>query len=336
MKNGIVLATAVVLGSLPVIAGAAGPTVYGKVNVSLESIDFEGAGLAGPRVADQWELNSNSSRLGVKGDFDLDVGNLKAVYLAEFGIDVDEGDSGGETFSQRNVYAGLKGAYGTVTAGRFDTPLKRIEGPVDQFNDLYGDLDNFIGGQNRSSNIVQYQTPALWDGLTIKAAFSPAEQDDVDDDGIADDGLADTVSASVEWARGGLYAAAAYEKDQAARRSVDGIARADLLRATLAYRFGPLELGALAQQAEDATPGSDLKDRSLLASAAWHFDRLTLKAQGGETEGRETGETLQLWALGADYHLGAGTVAYLYLSQLEREDAGSEDHAAGTGLVFKF
>ncbi|MFP1682101.1 porin [Alloalcanivorax sp. C16-1] len=336
MKNGIVLVTTVLLGGLPIIAGAAQPSLYGKVNLSLENIDFEGASLAGPRVADEWELNSNNSRIGIKGDFDLDVGNLKAVYLAEFGIDVDEGDSGGQTFSQRNIYAGLQGAYGTVIAGKFDTPLKRIEGPVDQFNDLYGDLDTFIGGQNRSSNIIQYQTPLLWNGLTVKAAFSPAEQDDVDGDGVDEDGLADTVSASLEWQRERLYAALAYEKDQAARRSVDGIDRADLLRASLSYRLGALELGALVQQAEDAAPNSDLEDRSLLASSAWHFERLTLKAQGGRTKGEETGEKLTLWALGADYRLGSGTVAYVYLSQLERDDAGTEDRAAGTGLAFKF
>nr|WP_204251412.1 M20/M25/M40 family metallo-hydrolase [Exiguobacterium sp. N4-1P] len=158
----------------------------------------------------------------------------------------------------------------------------------------------------------------------------------VDDDGEPDDGLSDTVSAALTWERDGLYAALAYEKDQAARRSVAGIVRADLLRAVTSYRWGALELGALYQQARDAASGSDLEDRGYLLSAAWNLDeRITLKVQGGENRGEESDETLSLWALGADYRLARNATAFVYLSQLERDQAGSEDHAAGTGLIYK-
>lgn len=63
--------------AMPVVALADGPTVYGKVNVSLENAEFDDG--VNPSE-DQWELNSNASRLGVKGDFDLDVAGLKAIY----------------------------------------------------------------------------------------------------------------------------------------------------------------------------------------------------------------------------------------------------------------
>ena len=63
----------------PVVAQAEGPTVYGKVNVSLDNIDTSVAGVS----TEDWKLNSNASRLGVKGDYELD-GGLKAVYLAEY------------------------------------------------------------------------------------------------------------------------------------------------------------------------------------------------------------------------------------------------------------
>tara|TARA_R110001606_G_scaffold1937_17_gene7987 strand:- start:53910 stop:54935 length:1026 start_codon:yes stop_codon:yes gene_type:complete len=341
MTNGNALGKALIwgpslalIGAWPLTAAAV-PSVYGKINVSLENIDFEGASLAGPRTVDQWELNSNASRLGVKGDFDLEVGDLKAIYLLEYGIDVDGDDD--ETFTKRNLYAGLEGGFGTLIAGNIDSPLKSAEGKVDQFNDLYADIDNFLGGQTRNSNSVQYISPKWFGGLTVHGAFSPGEQDDVDDDGEPDDGLADTVSAALTWERDGLYAALAYEKDQAARRSVDGIVRADLLRAVTSYRWGALELGALYQQARDAASGSDLEDRGYLLSAAWHLDeRITLKVQGGENRGEESDETLSLWALGADYRLARNATAFVYLSQLERDQAGSEDHAAGTGLIYKF
>lgn len=323
------------LGALPWVAGANGPALYGKINVSLENVDFEGASLASAGDNDQWELNSNASRLGIKGDFDLEVGGLKALYLAEYGIDVDGDDD--DTFSKRNIYAGLAGAFGTLRAGNIDSPLKSIEGKVDQFNDLYGDIDHFLGGQTRNSNSVQYLSPVLLGGLSVHGAFSPGEQEDTDDDGDPDDDLADVVSLALVWERKGFYAALAYEKDQAARRAVDGFRRADILRAVTTYRWRTLELGALYQQAKDTAPGSDLEDRGYLISAAWRVDeRLTLKAQGGENRGEETDEKLTLWALGADYSLGRNTVAYLYLSNLERDEADTEDRAIGTGLAFKF
>jgi predicted porin len=333
MRKSSALAVAFFWG--PSLALAAGPSLYGKINVSLEQVDFEGAGLAGPTTAEQWELNSNASRLGVKGDFDLQVGGLKALYLLEYGIDVD-GDED-ETFTKRNLYAGLEGGFGTLIAGNIDSPLKSAEGKVDQFNDLYADIDHFLGGQTRNSNSVQYISPKWFGGLTVHGAFSPGEQDDVDDDGEPDDGLADIVSAALIWERDGLYAALAYEKDQAARRSVDGIVRGDLLRAVTTYRWHALELGALYQQARDAAPGSDLEDRGYLLSAAWHLDeRITVKAQAGENRGKESDEKLSLWAVGADYQLAKNATAFVYLSRLERDQAGSRDHAAGTGLIFKF
>src|SRR5690606_4849482 len=91
---------ALAIGSMVVAPSVAladkGRTVSGKVDVSYEKGDH-GTG-------DQWELNSNSSRIGVKGELDLDVENVKAIYQAEFQIDVDEGDNKGQTFSQRNIF----------------------------------------------------------------------------------------------------------------------------------------------------------------------------------------------------------------------------------------
>lgn len=331
----LALAGGALLGGLPLAASAAGPTFYGKINLSLENVNFEGASLAGPTTVDQWELNSNASRLGIKGDFDLEVGGLKALYLLEYGTDLDDDDD--ETFTKRNLYAGLTGGFGTLIAGNIDSPLKTAEGKVDQFNDLYADMDSFLGGQTRNKNSVQYISPKLFDGLTLHGAFSPGEQEDVDDDGKPDDDLADTVSVSLAWEREGFYAALAYENDQAARRSVDGMVRADILRAVTTYQWNAFELGALYHQAKDAAPGSDLEDRGYLLSAAWHLDeRITLKVQGGQNRGKESDEKLTLWALGADYQLAKNAAAYVYLSKLERDQADTEDRVAGTGLVFSF
>ncbi|MFP4162244.1 MAG: hypothetical protein ACLFSK_09745, partial [Ectothiorhodospira sp.] len=67
-------AIAIAVGSLfalPAVALAGGPTVYGKVNVSYEGIEVINPD--GSTHKDNWNLESNDSRLGVKGSFDLDA-----------------------------------------------------------------------------------------------------------------------------------------------------------------------------------------------------------------------------------------------------------------------
>ena len=92
----LLLAAAVTTLSLS--AAQAAPTLYGKVNVSVDSYD--------DGKDDKVEVNSNASRLGVKGEEKL-TEKLSAVYQAEWEIDVDGGD---DVFKKRNIFAGLKWA----------------------------------------------------------------------------------------------------------------------------------------------------------------------------------------------------------------------------------
>src|SRR5690606_28015035 len=135
------------------------PTVYGKINVSLNQADWEGV----REVKDQWEVKSNASRIGVKGEVALSDTDLKVVYLAEYGTEAS--DSTSNPFTQRNIYAGLQGSFGRIIAGKLDIPLKTAEGRVDQFNDSEVDIDRVFGGHNRPGNVVQYTTPSFAGGV---------------------------------------------------------------------------------------------------------------------------------------------------------------------------
>jgi len=101
-----------------VAADVVGATIYGKTNVSVARID-DGAN-------DTWELTSNASRLGFKGSADL-TGTLQAIYKLEYEVFFDDGDSGGNTFTQRNIYIGLQGRGGTLFAGKHDTAVKMAQ-----------------------------------------------------------------------------------------------------------------------------------------------------------------------------------------------------------------
>lgn len=336
--SAITAALAVAAIQPAVAATPNGPTVYGKINVSLDKFDNEGSArvIAGSSATevDQWELNSNASRLGVKGDLALDGTGLTVVYQAEYGIDVDDGNT---TFTQRNIFIGLQGNFGRLIAGKHDTPLKLIEGKFDQFNDLRADIDVLAGGHNRASNIVQYFSPKFANGLlTASVGFILPEGADVDLDGEPDDGLTDNVSASLVADTGTYYGALAYSGNEAASRSVDGIIRADIIRAVGTTKIGAFELGALLQQSKDVAPGSDRKDDTFILSAGWNIDKYKVKAQYGLSKGKVTDEEGTLAALGLDYALGGKTRVYTYFSTLDLDKADRRDDTFAVGFDHSF
>ncbi|MEQ9545333.1 MAG: porin [Marinobacter sp.] len=321
---------ALAIGSMVVAPSVAmadkGPIVYGKANVSYENQDND--------VEDAWKLQSNASRLGVKGDLDLDFNEIKAIYKAEFEISIDDGDKGGETFSQRNIYGGFThNTMGTLIAGKFDTPLKKAQGKVDQFNDLQGDIKNIMAGENRTSNMVQYSTPSFADALSVNVALIPGEDQE---EGTDENGIADAVSSSIVFDQGMFYGALAYdseiEDELAADSTMEG--RLNILRATGLVRLDMFEFGALYQLAEEED--GEGEEDSYLLSGAVKLDRVKLKAQYGLTKADLSDEELTLIGVGADYKLAKKSKVYAYFSQVEQDIGEQEDTTFGVGFEHKF
>lgn len=336
--------------AFPAVALANGPTVYGKVNVDLKQVSVKPKQPAGSPVQDdQWELESNASRIGFKGEYDLDVASLKAIYQAEFQINVDDGAG---PFSQRNIFAGLKGGFGTVKAGRFDTPTKEAQGKVDLFNDLDGDIGNLMAGENRMANIIQYSTPKLGDMVTINAAFIPAENTDIDDYGTQlknENGLADSTSISAVVETGGLYAAVSMDSDIDDDLEFDDQANAgntiNITRLVAGYKFGDLQLGAIHQIAEevdkDTVTNKTGEETSTVISASFGIDRIKLKAQYGVTDAKVSKDTATGYSLGADYKLAKASKAFVYYTAYDIDyDAvgvkNDEQTSLGVGIEHKF
>jgi predicted porin len=76
-----------------------------------------GAGLA-PRL----KMDPNTSNLGFRGGVDL-TDNLAAVWQIESGVPID-GNASANTIASRNTQIGLKGTWGTIFYGNWDTPFK--------------------------------------------------------------------------------------------------------------------------------------------------------------------------------------------------------------------
>ena len=301
---------------------AAGPidgTIYGKVNISAVNAD-NGAD-------DTWKLNSNASRLGVKGKTEIADG-LYAVYKAEFEMCVDDGDCKGQTFTQRNIMGGIRGSFGTVWAGKHDSPTKLAQNKIDLFNDLEGDIKNTFEGENRVSNIVAYTSPKI-NGFSTTVAMIPGEGADVDGDGQDDTGLTDGISYSLSYSMDNLYIAVAGDQD------VDS---QDLLRIVAQYKMDALKLGVMYQQNEDNLGTKD--ESGFFLSAAYKLDKkTTLKAQYGSIEDDADGDEEKTLSLGADYKLAKGTKLYVFYTDNTDSSVGEtdkEDTAFGLGMEHKF
>ncbi|MDC3263721.1 porin [Porticoccaceae bacterium] len=295
-------------------------TIYGKVNISVVNADNGST--------DQWKLNSNASRLGVKGKTEIADG-LYAVYKAEFEIAVDDGDTkNGQTFNQRNIMAGIRGNFGTVWAGKHDSPTKLAQNKIDLFNDLEGDIKNTFEGENRVSNIVAYTSPNI-NGFATTVAMIPGEGADVDGDGNDDTGLTDGISYSVSYSKDNLYIAVAGDQD------VDS---QDLMRIVAQYKIDGLKLGVMYQQNEDNLGTKD--ESGYFVSAAYKLDsKTTLKAQYGSIEDDADGDKEDSLSLGADYKLAKGTKLFVFYTDNTDSSVGEADSDAtayGLGMEHKF
>ena len=317
------VASTLSLASYGFADGPIDSTIYGKVNVSVVNADTGST--------DQWKLNSNSSRLGVKGKTEIADG-LYAVYKAEFEIAVDDGDIKGQTFNQRNIMAGIRGSFGTVWAGKHDSPTKLAQNKIDLFNDLEGDIKKTFDGENRISNIVAYTSPTM-NGFSTTIAMIPGESADFDDDGQPDTGLTDGMSYSVSYTKDNLYIAVAGDKDVYSDKAYQ-----DLMRIVAQYKIDALKLGVMYQQNEDNLGTKD--ESGFFVSAAYKLDsKTTLKAQYGSIEDDADGDKEDTMSLGADYKLAKGTKLYVFYTDNTDSSVGEADTDAtayGLGMEHKF
>lgn len=259
---------AISLGGLVSANAFAGfPTLYGKIDLTLNNYALEKSAfsLTAPNATTykntgaldtttglaNSSLESNASRFGIKGDYGVADG-LTAVYKVEYGVDVDNGtNSNGRELTQRNIYGGLQGEWGTVLVGKNDTPLKTIQtnsvyqSDIDRFNDLpLADIGTYLVGENRADNTIQYVSPILLGGLEINIAAIQGEETGVAVSKINpqnDNRFASGKSVSVVYGKASWYLGVAVDNN---------IAATDTKRAVGEVTLGSVKLGAIYQTAE--------------------------------------------------------------------------------------
>ena len=361
----LLLAAAVTTLSLS--AAQAAPTLYGKLNVSVDSYDNGKDTVT--------ELNSNASRLGVKGEEKL-TEQLSAVYQAEWEVDVDGGD---EVFKKRDIFAGLKWAnLGNLKAGIMDTPFKDAgTGYRDVFNDYaHADIKEMMYGEERIENVIGIETdPKLLGGLVFALQTQQGESTS-DTTKYVDgkrDSLGDGLSTSLSYANKdiGFEGVIAGNFKSVGDFAAVGIsnAPADAIRVGGSFDLGKigapgLSVGAMWQTAEisdysnikpfTVTPAyagdyNKVEENAWLISATYKLANTpwTLKAQYQQADtdyavlgGASGDSSVNQWGIGADYKLNSQTKLFANAVQREWDNSpkkGNADESVyGLGMEIKF
>lgn len=167
--------------SAPAFADTANVNVYGNFDVSYDSIKT-GTSTTGVSGTTSNRVSSNTSFVGIKGAVDAGDG-LSAIWQVESLVAVGDSAVNGTTngvnsgigyFGNRNTFAGLKSeTYGTVLAGRYDTPYRLSTRRLDVFDRGIADNRSILGGSNvaakasfdgRQDQVVAYISPSIGGG----------------------------------------------------------------------------------------------------------------------------------------------------------------------------
>jgi len=292
--------------------------VYGKINLSVQSVDEAN----GDNFV---EIKSNASRFGLKGSADL--GNkLEAFYQLEWEVDVADNSKGStDNIKSRNQIIGLKGSFGKIFAGRHDTPTKKLQKKIDQFNDYEGDLKHILNGDVRASNILQYSTPKFGPGISANIALLPGE-----DPASGNDGLADATSFSVTYDNKDLYLGLSLDSD------VEGV-DVDTTRFATQYKINHFQLGLIYEQTDTAVDDAD----GFLVSGAYKAGDNTFKLQYADSDIWMLGVSSKnkyttMTSVGMDHKLGKKTKFFAWYTSGELGASGEDDNFLGFGIEHKF
>lgn len=277
-------------------------TLYGTVNVSVQSTD-EGEG----RFT---ELQSNNSRLGVKGSLELD-NELEVLYDAQWRVDfTDESSSG--NFKARNQYVGLRGGFGSVLLGRNDTVLKQSQGNIDQFNHYEADLGGMWKGENRMGDSITYFSPKF-NGLTFGASYVAEDEPQGNDAQSFSIVYGDKNLKKSQW-----FASVAADFDMKGY---------DIQRVSVQARFDSLKLGAILHSQESVATADS--ENGAMVSAAYSVGKMVFK---GQLQTLEDNDSI---TLGIDYKLGKSTKAFAWFTNRGLQDSADNSWLAA-GLEHKF
>lgn len=375
------------------VAAMADATLYGKIHISLDYADVDKNAYFNPPVSpdpeldldplleaeslkdvedalrnlandrgtargfDGWKMASRASRLGVKGSEDLG-GGLKGIYQIEMQIpivnendDLADGDRG--RIKMRNTFVGLASDWGTLLAGRHDTPMKISTGKLEMFGDTMADYNDTVGFVDiRADSTILYISPNF-SGFQLAAATVPGSGVG-DGTNVDSDSLAEGYSVAGIYKNGPFYASLAYEAFSQELSEMTGEDWAD------DYNQWRVGLGLLdwngfsltgIYESQSNIWGVEDYDADLWqVQAGYAFGNNMVKAMYGSnsqdgdfvdfedrTLSVDFDDDINSWAVGFDHNFSKRTTAYaLYTSVTDDRWDDADWSGFSVGMIHKF
>lgn len=299
--------------------------IYGRASFSVDKLDD------GDKY-NRMNLSSNASRLGFKGS--KKIGELTGIWQVEQQIELnlaskyDSTDSktyGTETnrLATRDTFAGLQGGFGTLRAGKFDTPFKVAREPFNLFGDQLGDMRNLtrVGDakfDERLNNMLEYQTPVMG-GFQGKLAYSfHSGTSATTTSGV--DQNEDATSVSLGYKAGNLDVTLAYET-YGSNTATTG--KRDATRAALAYKLTPeLRVMGFYQTADSKTGTKDEgADVTGLGLEYMFTPTVALKGQYMNRNAKAANADAKMYTVGAEYRYDKALRFYASYASLDNDSA---------------
>ncbi|MEJ2680133.1 MAG: porin [Gammaproteobacteria bacterium] len=323
--SGVALVASSVATATP-YAHHGAPRIYGSFDIAVQNSDTDN----GTTSTDQWEVESYTSILGLKGKEHLSD-DFCAIYKYELEIDPEEdsvNDSSDSDFLKaREQYVGLRGNFGTLRLGRIDTPLKKSQGKVDLFGDHEGDLKTTLVGEERKGNQINYTSPTIADAIALQLGLIQGEGANIDGKTGLEDGIGDAVSFNATYNMDNVYLGFGYDDGvQYNSGSLVSMGVYDTWQLVGGIKLNAVKLGAVFQNSEESN--TDEKITGFLLSAAYDLNGTVLKAQYADSETENAAGTTLLESsnisLGVDKHYTKTTTVYAEFNQTSR-DIGTSD-----------
>lgn len=295
------------------VAAQAAPTVYGNIQLA---VDIEN---------DNTAVN-NGSTIGFKGEQALDNG-LTGIYKAEFEFNAgaqkgayqntgDADDNPAGLTKGDNAYLGVKGGFGTVRVGSFDTVENDFVYDMVYAPEFTVGADSAFGGANREWQQIQYT--GEFGALKLGASVNMNGTEKADSRADGDKDLSNAAQFGAKFAVAeGVSVSAAYDTYE----SGVGVGAS--------FETGAIAVGAIYET-------SDLVDSVLAASAAFDYGMGSVYALVNmyEVDSNNDGNNTQV---GATYNLGEAMYVYAEVGSGDTAEDGKDGaKASAIGAVLSF
>ena len=318
-------------------AAQAGVEVYGEARASVDFVNNNDP--VTTNKDSKMSLSSNTSYLGFRGDEDLGNG-LTAMWQYETGVQVDTG-----TFNTANVdsqtFVGLGGGFGTVLAGKLNTPYTSSTQSLDIFANTIADYNAVMGfGHDLlTNNTIAYVTPDMngFHAAVGYVASSIPSGDNLPLSSVQND--QDAYSVSGNYMNGPLSVVAAYESLNKLGSGAGASGAKDATAMKIGGSYTIMDATTIGLIYENTDVGGTVKDRNAYyLNVAHKMGDTTLKLAygnidkcGGTTANCDKTGASQL-AVGVSQALSKNTDVYALYTSLSNDDNAGFGLISDTGL----